>query len=935
MRVCLTIFFLASFIACTAQRFGGNPPSLRWKQIDTDTARIIFPAGLDSQAQRIASIVHSLAASRPLKLGDRLSKIDIVLQNQTTIANGYVGLGPYRSEFFLNPAMNNFEEGSLPWNDLLSIHEYRHVQQFNNFNHGLSRTMQILFGEEGLALAINASIPDWFYEGDAVHHETMLSRQGRGRLPYFLNAWPAVWKAGKEYSWMKIRNGSLKNYIPNHYHLGYLLVNYGYLKYGPGFWEKVTQDASAFRGIFYPFQKAIKRYAGITYQQFIQDAFSFYRQEESRFKQRATRDSSFLLPVDERRVTNYTFGQAIGRDSMIYMKSSYDRLPSFYLRDAKGEHRLRLRDISIDDHFSVRAGRLVYAAYASDPRWGWRDYSVIKVLDLATNSQRTITGRTRYFTPDISPSGERVAAVHVGTGGKSELHVLDAADGKVMQRIRSTDILLFTAPKFIDEGQIVCAVRLTDGRSALALSDVETGATERLTPPSFNVVGFPSAGNGRIYFTASYGGKDDVYVVNLQTRQIFRVTDGTLGKYFVNASEGLLTWSVFTAEGFQLQQAKESELHLEPVESSLVEGQRVQFPVGAVESVPDASRLGSIGIREFSVRNYSKATRLFNFHSWRPYYEDPEFSFSLYGNNVLNTAAAELYYLFNENEKTHAAGANFTYGGWFPQINAGIQYTFNREATVNSIRKQWGQADASLGASIPLNWASGKFLRNLTLGSNYVYRRDFNKGASRDLFPRIEFSYLHHFLSLGQQLQSARQHIFPRFGYRLSGNLRHAITRYTSWQFLGGASIFLPGILPNHSTVITAAFQETDTATVLFSNRFPYARGYNEAYFSRMWRVSGNYHFPLVYPDWGFANILYFQRLRGNVFFDFMRVYSKDKSASADQRAVGGEIYFDTKWWNQYPLTFGFRVTRLLDDDFFDAGRTVFEVILPVSILPR
>jgi hypothetical protein len=26
----------------------------------------------------------------------------------------------------------------------------------------------------------------------------------------------------------EIANGSLKDYVPNHYHLGYLMVNYGY-----------------------------------------------------------------------------------------------------------------------------------------------------------------------------------------------------------------------------------------------------------------------------------------------------------------------------------------------------------------------------------------------------------------------------------------------------------------------------------------------------------------------------------------------------------------------------------------------------------------------------------------------------------------------------------------------------------------------------------
>src|SRR5262245_16199781 len=93
-------FFILLTSFLSAQEFGGNPPSVKWKQINTDTARIIFPIGRDSAAQRVASIVHFLAAKNN-SLGSRLNKINIVLQNQSTIANAYVGLSPYRSEFFL------------------------------------------------------------------------------------------------------------------------------------------------------------------------------------------------------------------------------------------------------------------------------------------------------------------------------------------------------------------------------------------------------------------------------------------------------------------------------------------------------------------------------------------------------------------------------------------------------------------------------------------------------------------------------------------------------------------------------------------------------------------------------------------------------------------------------------------------------------------
>src|SRR5687767_6646228 len=250
MKCNLTILFTLFIHFCSAQQFGGNPPSVKWNQLNTDTARVIFPSGLDSQAQRIASVIHYLA-QRNTGLGSNVRKIDIVLQNNTTIANGYVGLGPYRSEFFLTPASNNFDLGTIAWADALAMHEYRHVQQFNNLRKGISNAFYYLFGEDGYALAVNAAVPDWFFEGDAVYNETVHSNQGRGRIPFFTNQYKALWNENKDYSWMKLRNGSLKDLVPSRYHLGYLLVNYGYEKYGPDFWKKVSTDAAAYNGLFY------------------------------------------------------------------------------------------------------------------------------------------------------------------------------------------------------------------------------------------------------------------------------------------------------------------------------------------------------------------------------------------------------------------------------------------------------------------------------------------------------------------------------------------------------------------------------------------------------------------------------------------------------------------------------------------------------------
>ena len=74
-----------------------------------------------------------------------------------------MALGPFRSEFYLIPGTNIFDFGSLPWHENLAIHEYRHAQQYNNFNNGLSRAFRFVLGQQGQALANALSVPDWFF----------------------------------------------------------------------------------------------------------------------------------------------------------------------------------------------------------------------------------------------------------------------------------------------------------------------------------------------------------------------------------------------------------------------------------------------------------------------------------------------------------------------------------------------------------------------------------------------------------------------------------------------------------------------------------------------------------------------------------------------------------------------------------------------------
>ncbi|MFK7809142.1 MAG: hypothetical protein AB8F74_15170, partial [Saprospiraceae bacterium] len=246
-----------------AQNFGGHPLGLHWQILNSEAVRVIYPKGLEAQAQRIAAIINSMDKNNRISIGKKKRRFDLVLQNQTTNPNGYVSLAPFRSEFFSTPPQSNLFLGSMDWLDVLAIHEYRHVQQFTNGLRGLTLLGYVLAGEPLWAGFHFISVPNWYFEGDAVVAETALTNTGRGRAPFFSLEQRALAFAGKDYSYAKNRNGSFKDLLPNHYPLGYMMLTKARKDHGNEVTKNVHNHAAAYRGIIYPFARAMRKYTGM------------------------------------------------------------------------------------------------------------------------------------------------------------------------------------------------------------------------------------------------------------------------------------------------------------------------------------------------------------------------------------------------------------------------------------------------------------------------------------------------------------------------------------------------------------------------------------------------------------------------------------------------------------------------------------------------
>jgi hypothetical protein len=897
-----------------------------------EDARIIFPKGQDSIASRVATLTEALANHHRGTIGNKLKKIDIVIQSENTLSNGYVGLGPYRSELYLTTPQDPFRLGANNWADQLAIHEFRHAQQFSNFNVGLSKLGTLLGGQYGRAVANSMAVPDWFWEGDAIWNETIHTKQGRGRIPFFFNAYKSLDFGDKQYDWMKLRNGSLKDFVPNHYDLGYLLVSQGREKYGDSIWNNITKDAASFKGLFYPMQKAVKKHTGIGYKQFTGEALQSFRQA---WKTTDTQPEQWITGIQKNNVINYQYPYPADSGGFIALKTSYRQIPVFVAIDKNGvERKIAVKDIGYDDYYSYRNGRIVYTAYQPDARWNNREYSVIRLLELSTGALQNITSKSRYFSPDITSDGENIVAVELFPGKPSQLHVLNSS-GEVVNRFSGDASLLYSHPKWTADGTgVIVAARRNNGEMGWLYWNTVDNTSRWLLSPAQRLVGFPVVQGDTLVYTHSANGTDGLNALIISSGAFLELQHFPTGIYQGFLQDGKLTGSVFTADGYRIARWNASSKKI--TEPDINRDALADLYV--TKTLKGQEDLSALATKTYEAEKYRKSFQLFNFHSWVPEPNEPDYTFTLVGENVLSTLNSEVFFNYNTNETSSEVGARFTFGDSYIMPFISGSQTWSREARLNRDTVfTYNETKLGGGLLLPLNLSGGKYARRLTLSSAVNLEKVDWTGMAKDLLREQDFTASISRLTYVAQTQRALQHIYPRFGQTLILDYRTLLDNNTANQFLASAAFYFPGLHVNHNLVVTAAYQGRDTLRqYFFTNSFPFSRGYNTINYPRQWKIGVNYHFPLWYPDWGFGNMVYFRRVRANAFYDYTQGKSLRTGLTTPFGTVGGEMFFDMKFWNVQTLTLGFRYSYLLNTDLLDQGRVgLFEFVLPVNLFGR
>jgi hypothetical protein len=714
-----------------------------------------------------------------------------------------------------------------------------------------------------------------------------------------------------------------------------LLVTYGREKYGNDLWTKVNNDALDFKQLVFPFQKAVQKYTGVEYKQFVNDAFNWYKE---RMQVEAHTFFANMQPVtkaEKNNVVNYLYPVEEADGSVLVLKTSYRQIPTWVRIHQNGyEEKLRPKDITEDQYYSYRNGKIVYTAFATDARWEWKTYSVIKIWNPAVNEIKKISSKTRLFQPDLSPDATKVIAVNATTDLQTNLQLL-AVDDTLKIDLPNNNNYVYSYPKFSADGSsIISAVRNPKGEMSLVQTNLAANDEQLLFPFSNSVIGFVQVSGDTVLFTSPQNGTDALYMYDLQQKKLFRAADLPNGNYqaSINTATGKLIWNTFTADGYMLLKQKITDLRL--VEEA-APSQLTDLYVASTKSI-ERNLLQDVKPMEGEVKRYRSGLNLFNVHSWRPFTTDPDYGITFYSNNILNTMIGEYTYNYNRNEKSHGVSAALVYGGLYPQLSVGAAQTWNRSQAYNADTTfTWNVSNVNAGVTLPFNFTGGLLFSNLTLSSSINAEQINFTGVAKQLLNNRTLNYSSSSISWVTQTQKAHQQIYPKFANVLSARYRRTINGQQGSQLLLNAGLYLPGFFRNHSIVFFASAFSRDTLRGgLFSNNLSFARGFSAVNLPRMWRVSANYHFPIVYPEFGVANLIYFLRVRGNLFYDYTQAKSLRTGREFPFESAGGELYFDTRLWNVQPFTFGVRYSRLLTTDVLQPGKNPnqFEFILPIEL---
>lgn len=927
----------------TGQYFstGEDPAHLKWRQIRTDNFQLIYPDHFEEKALKMAHNFERVYRELGSTLDYRPRPISILFHTQTVKSNGLVGWAPRRVELFTTPHQEIYPQD---WLEQLAIHEYRHVVQIDKIHTTMPGILRVLFGEQVSALITGLYIPFWFLEGDAVVAETAFSKYGRGRLPSFLMEHRAQLVELGPFSFDKAFNGSYRDFVPNHYKLGYWLVGESRARYGPEVWSRVFDRVASRPYSLVPVNRTLRETTGKNQQKLYTAIFDSlqiaWRSEDSvraftPFKEITASHSGYV---------SYRHNHILPDGQLISLKSSYEATDRFVAIDHQGREKvLHVPGIIFDESVGYRNYRIVWSEHIPDKRWSHAGRSKINLFHYERGVESSFYSEYKGFAPSISPDEQYVSLLEVDDSNQYYLSLYTREGGTLFRRFQSPDSGYIFSPVWLDDENIVFIVLTGEGKR-LAQMNITNGNTRRLFPKELGDIKHLFVNEGNIWFISGYTGRDELWRLKIGEEYPELMASARFGLAYpiVDPNQDVTIVSNYTARGYRIVNYTNVTNSGVPY-GDVAEGSFVLAEILASQE-SGLIHFHQTDTAKFESAAYSKGRNLFNVHSWGPlvidvnsYEIDP--GFSILSQNLLGTNETSVGYRWDRAQKLGTWYARMEYKGWYPVLSAEVNYGRrngryyeitqyqNQQGEItrrDTVLKhfEWDQPRLMLQGYLPLRYTSGRYFRLLQPEIHYDLTgfrhlkdtpENFFTGTLQNLNYRL---YYHQLMRRGFRELQSRWGIVTDWGYR------HSITQVNGAgsMITGQLRGYMPGLFALHGVTLYGGYQQRKRgASHSFSDGIRTPRGWLTMGSRELTSLSAEYRLPLFYPDAALGKFFYVRRIKAALFGDYAR-YKGDYyqngeiTGSFDKHVstVGVELTADSNFLRLYaPASIGFRTNYL------------------------
>ncbi len=910
--ILLGLFLFPPYILCGQfQKIETTPPNLKWHYKKSENFKVLFPKNLDSIANYTINYLENNIKNIKISPDFKIRKSPIILHNYNSISNGFVTSAPRRSELFITatPESSHFLHNNN-WVDLLSTHEYRHlVQKEIAFRKPFNKMIYVLFGELAFSSVSRATMPLWYWEGDAVDIETRNSTFGRGRIPYFNLISRNNLMGGKKIKLNTQLLGSFKTKTPNIYESGYLMVKYLKDTFGIETFNKIVNKAQSQSMLPLSFSRALKKETNLNFK-------SLYLKSLNTLTVASTKTTN--EPINKRKKNNYTsylYPKDIGDGSIVFLQQGLGSFQYFGKINKDGSTSNVFMPGLINDHgrISSTKNKLVWLEFDKDPRWDKRVYSIIKILDIKEKKIISKSKKTYFSSVDISKDGEKLVALSNNPNGTQSLVFLNV-EGCIKTNEINLKNGVYSNIRFSEKNTLI-GIKNNNGIKHLFIYSINENKFDAFFKTNQNI-GQPTQYGNLIAFNSDVDGVDEIILYNIKSKKTFMLKGGVLGNYYPSFSvDGeFLLFNSMTPKGFNVFKLKIKEnikeikfssfcVSCPVVDFKTKEKDKASFQYESKKLEKPFTLIRPI---TWGINNFSSSSKGLD-----------DMSFGVTSQDVFGSLQFNGGYKYNFRDKKGEKFFGLSYQGLYPIFDFNL--ALKNETSQKTINDKpydvfWKEKDMTFGIRIPLSFTNSKYFTNFLTSIEYSNSKVYDFIAPTfNGTVNITKDFMGHydiFVYYSRLHKKTKRQVSSPWGQAILFESKKTISSsdFSGRYFRSDIYLDFPGINTTHSLRTKFRYENQDNNDYMFHEKINFIHGYqNDGVFKNFYGWGVEYELPIVYPDISVGPLINIQRIRYTSFINGGQIKGKKNtfpyiSFKENPISFGGEITFDINLFRQSAL---------------------------------